>query len=252
MKKLLNILSFVALSFPLFAQEETPEIEDRKHYSEEGKSGLTRAQRKYFVTVGYGAGSANWFSKLIQSDLYDKDGSVLKSGNMDLRAKNRINPFNLEASAPVGRIRLGLGVCFEKNFLDKIVLQNGTLNNGGNSVVFDENFRVDKLYGLVEVPFKSTTEKEFSFNFMGTMGYFNYTGIQRFNFFGEAALAKMFFMGAGLLADYKIFPHTYAFVYPDLEFKYFRNNDNESPSIIIHRIFCYSISGGIRIDVSKE
>lgn len=207
--------------------------------------------KKYFVTASYGIGSATWYSDIKNSILYDKTGTVLKSGDLKFTAKNPCSIWNMQVSFPVGKVRLGMGISFEEFYLDRIVLKSGNAGDG-TFILFDESFRFDKFYATIEVPFVPETTKDYSFSFTGNLGYYNYTGIERFNFFGEEPLAKMYLANTGLLADYKLFSHTYIFINPNFEFKYFQNNRFESPSDINHKILTYSIAGGIRVDVSKD
>jgi len=209
------------------------------------------ALKKYFATVSYGVGSATWYSDIKNSILYDKSGTILKSGNLKFTAKNPSSAWNFQVSFPVRNIRLGMGISFEEFYLDKIILKSGNAGDG-NFILFDESFRFDKFYAAVEVPFAPESTKNYSFSATGNLGYYNYTGIERFNFFGEEPLARMYLANVGLLADYKIFKHTYFFINPNFEFKYFQNNRFESPSDINHKILTYSIAAGIRVDVSKE
>lgn len=207
--------------------------------------------KKYFVSASYGVGSATWYSDIKNSILYDKNGTILKSGDLKFSAKNPCSMWNYQVSFPVRNVRLGMGISFEEFFLDKIVLKSGNVGDG-TFILFDESFRFDKFYATVEVPFFPESTKDYSFSFTGNLGYYNYTGIERFNFFGEEPLARMYLANTGLLADYKIFSHAYVFINPNFEFKYFQNNRFESPSDINHKILTYSIAGGIRVDVSRE
>ena len=56
---------------------------------------------------------------------------------------------------------------------------------------------------------------------------------------------------AGFLFDYEVLDYTRIFIYPELEYKYFHNNLNESPATIQHNIFAFVLQFGIRADVSK-
>jgi hypothetical protein len=55
----------------------------------------------------------------------------------------------------------------------------------------------------------------------------------------------------GLLMDYEVLDNIRVFIHPELEYKYFHNNANESPSVIIHNIFTGILSFGVRFDMSK-
>lgn len=213
---------------------------------------LDRKFKKYFVGIAYGAGSANWFSNLGSTELYDNNGSVIRSGDMRFRAKNSTGILNLEVSAPVSKVRLGLGVSFENFYLDKLTVLSNTPGADGTIIIYDESFRFEKFYAQVEVPFKFDTDKSYSFGFKGHIGYFGFSGVKHFNFFGDEHEARTFFSNAGLVGDYRILAHTYFYINPSFEYKYFRNSPVEAPSEIVHNIISLSFVAGLRFDVSRE
>lgn len=209
-----------------------------------------RKHSKYFVALGFGTGMAYWNSSLGNTDLYDKNGGIIHSGDLNFKAKNSYESMNLDVQFPVGKMRMGLGIQFEHYFLDKLQIDNPF---GGKSyLLFDENFRFDKIYAQVEVPFNYSSDRIWTLNFKGSLGYFGLTGVSRQNFFGEEAVADTYYINLGVIADIKLYPHTYFFMHPNIEYKYFHNSRLENPSEIIHKIFSYGILAGIRIDVSKE
>lgn len=212
---------------------------------------LERKQEKYFVGLGYGIGNAYWSSSLDNSQLYDKYGAVIQSGYIRFKARNKTELIDLNVQFPIAKIRVGMGICFEEYYLDKLEI---TASPGADAMVilFDESFRFEKFYGQVEVPFWPESKSDFSLGFNGRIGYFGYSGVERLNFFGEEALAKTFFTNLGLVADYRVYPHVYIYLQPNFEFKYFKNSPVENPSIIRHNIVGYGATGGIRVDVSHE
>lgn len=213
---------------------------------------LDRKYKKYFVGVSYGVGTANWYSNLGSTELYDINGSVIRSGDMRFKAKNSTKALNLEVSAPVSRVRIGLGVSFENFYLDKLDIVSNTPGADGAVIVYDESFRFEKFYSQIEVPFSFTTTKPYSFGFKGNIGYFGFSGVKHFNFFGDEHQARTFFTNLGLVGDYKILTHSYFYINPSFEYKYFHNAMSEAPSEIVHNIFSFSIMAGIRFDVSRE
>lgn len=214
--------------------------------------GMNTKQKKYFIGAGYGISQCRWYSSITHSELYDKNGGVIKEGEVKFQIENKTTQLNLEVLMPVKKIRLGLGIAFEEFFLDKLTLEKANKGSLETQIVFDETFLVNKLFVQIEVPFKPETASSFSLNFNGRLGYFNFSGVNRINFFGEEPMAKTYFSSAGILADYKLYPHIYVFVFPHLEFKYFDNSRLETPSDIVHKIFSGVALGGLRIDMSKE
>jgi hypothetical protein len=212
---------------------------------------LERKQEKYFVGLGYGVGTAHWRSNLDNSQLYDKFGAVIQSGYIRFKAKNSTEFLDLTVQFPLAKIRLGMGINFEKYFLDKLEI---TASPGADAkvILFDESFRFEKFFGIIEVPFWPESKSDFSLSGNSRLGYFGYSGVERLNFFGEESLAKTYFGNLGFIADYRFYPHAYVFVNPSFEYKYFKNSPQENPSIIRHNIFSYMISAGVRVDVSRE
>jgi len=213
---------------------------------------MSTKQKKYFVAVSYGVGTARWNSTIKNTQLYDKTGTIIRDGVVKFKAKNSTAVINLEALAPVGKVRLGLGISFEEFYLNKLNITTQSSPVDKNILRFDESFRFNKIYAQVEVPFKYQNQSNGSINFNGHLGYYGYSGIDRINFFGEEAIAKTFFATAGLVFDYRVYPHFYFFAYPNIEYKYFDNSHMERPSDIIHNIFTGTLMGGIRVDLSKE
>ncbi len=212
-------------------------------------SKLDRKYAKYFVSFGAGRGVAYWNSTLGSTEIYDVSGNVAKSGDLKFKTKSPFDSYYLEVSMPVSRVRLGLGINFEYTYVDKLKILSPL---GDYYFVYPETFRYDKFYLTYEIPFNSENEKIWSVNVKGNLGYFGLSYVDHFNYFGEEALAKTWLFSTGLLADVKLYPHTYVFLNPGVEFKYFNNAKVENPSDIIHKIFGFSVTGGIRIDVSKE
>jgi hypothetical protein len=240
LRKTLFVVLFAACSYSAMAQATG-------YYQT-----LDRKYKKYFVGITYGVGTASWYSNLGNTELYDKNGSVIRSGDMRFKAKNSTDMLNLEVSAPVAKIRIGLGVSFENFYLDKLTISSNTPGADGAIIVYDESFRFEKFYLHVETPFKFDTDKPYSFGFKGHIGYFGFSGVKHFNFFGDEHEARTFFTNLGLVADYKILSHTYFYINPSCEYKYFRNSPAEAPSEIKHNIVSFSIVGGLRFDVSRE
>lgn len=212
---------------------------------------LERKQEKYFVGLAYGVGTARWNSNLDNSQLYDKYGAVVQSGYIRFKAKNSTEQYDLTVEFPLAKVRLGMGINFEKYYLDKLEI---TASPGADAKVmlFDESFRFEKFFGICEVPFWPESKSDFTLAAQGRLGYFGYSGVERLNFFGEEALAKTYFTNVGFVADYRFYPHAYVYIHPSFEYKYFKNSPVENPSIIRHNIFTGTIVAGIRFDVSRE
>ena len=209
-----------------------------------------RKLAKYFLGISYGPGTAWWHSSMSNSQIYDVNGGIVRSGNINFRAKNSTNTICVEGAVPVGRVRLGIGIDFDYYFLDKLKLT--TPNQPDEYVLYPESFRFDKFFASCEIPFNFDSEKAWSVNLRAHVGYFGFSYVDHFSFFGEEALAKTFFGTLGVLTDLKLYPHAYVFFFPKFEYKLYDNNNSENPVQIKHHIFELSCMFGIRIDVSKE
>lgn len=209
-------------------------------------------KEKYFVSLGYGLGTARWYSDLTSSAIYDKNGSVITSGDLKFKASNQAQQYDLNVMFPVENIRYGLGLSFETFFLDKLELKQAINTSSTQNLLFDESFRFDKMYGQIEYIFWPESKSMFSLSANMHAGYFSFSGVQRINFFGNDAIARSLFIAVSPLGDVRVYPHCYLFVQPMFEYKNFKSQALDAPGIIKHNILTYSIIGGLRIDVSKE
>ena len=203
------------------------------------------AEDKYFVAFSYGIGSANWNSKLGSSALYDTSGAELFAGDIKFKAKNTLRSLNFDVSAPVLDVRMGMGICFEEFYLEKIKINDV-------QYFFADKFRFEKLYAQIEIPIKKWSTANFSFNVKSQAGYYGYSFINHINLFGMENKASVLFMNSGFLADYKIYPHSYIFIHPVAEYKYFRSSSREMPSLVLHNIWSFAVQFGLRFDISRE
>lgn len=208
--------------------------------------------KKYFVGAGYGIGDAYWFSNMGSTELYDDKGEIIRSGDMRFNANNNTRILNLEIAAPVYKFRVGLGISFEDFYLDKLSIESNTATANGRVVIFSEKFRFERFYAHVELPFKYDTDKPYSFSMKANVGYFGVSEIDHIKFFGEEHSSRTFFTTLGFIADYKLYSHSYFFINPTFEYKYFGNSPLDSPSEINHNIITFSAIIGLRFDVSRE
>ncbi|OFY83335.1 MAG: hypothetical protein A3F72_20270 [Bacteroidetes bacterium RIFCSPLOWO2_12_FULL_35_15] len=236
MRKILSIIIICCTSSSLFAQY---------FYNRSGSE-----TKSFFINLGYGIGFSNWKSKLENTALYDQYGLAIKSGNLKFKTKTDLRCYDLNVLVPVADIMLGLGLNFEENTMDKIEILNPDPDAG--LIIFDQKFRFDKIYALVEVPFSKELRSNFSLAAQGQFGYYGYSGVDRENFFGVEKMSNTYFAGIGVLASYKVIPHVFVCVHPLFEYKYFDNNSIEKASKISHNIFSFMAIGSVRIDVSER
>lgn len=211
--------------------------------------------KKYYLSFSYGVGTTRWYSHFDDAPLYNIDGSIIKSGDLRMKSSNPSYFYNFSVCAPVMGVRLGAGICFEKFSMDKLSIISSSDTLGANIpnsyVLFTENFWFNKIYGMVQVPLKFCAGKPYSIDVEGCAGFYGYNGVKHINFFGDDQIARTFFINAGAVFDYDFIDYARLFIQPQIEYKYFHNNQNENPSVIVHNIFTLSIQAGVRLDVSK-
>lgn len=235
MKKVLYIF-FLFATYSASAQYEY-------RYSDRGNT-------RYMVTGGYGIGNSYWNSKIMNTVLYNKYGSPISTGNLKYKSKTFLKCYDLNVIIPVAEIMLGLGINFEENIMDMIYIRSPSPDAG--TFIYDQKFRLEKIYGLVEVPLQKHVIKNFILDVQARFGFYGYSGVDRENFFGQEPMANTYFIGLGPVANYRFIPHTYVYVMPSFEYKYFQSNSKERPVSIRHNMFSFIATAGIRFDVSRR
>ncbi|TAL58944.1 MAG: hypothetical protein EPN85_10360 [Bacteroidetes bacterium] len=208
----------------------------------------TKSSEKYFVALGYGFGTARWNSVFKSTEFYDKDGAVINMGDLKFSANSPTRNYDVNVMAPIGRIRFGLGIDFEFHYLAQLKIYT---KEGEDYLLFDEGLRFDKIYLQAEVPFAYDTDKKYSFSWNTKLGWFGYTNVKRFNFLGEKPFPTSLLASSGIVADYEVYPRVYAYVLPNLEYKFYDNSGLEAPVDIRHSVFSASILCGIRVDLGR-
>jgi hypothetical protein len=204
---------------------------------------------KYFIGGGYGVGTAHWKSVFKSTEFYDKDGSVINTGDLKFSANSPTQNYDVNVMAPVKKIRIGLGISFEFNYLSQLKIYT---KDGQDFLLFDEGLRFDKIYLQTEIPLKYDANRKYSLSWNMKLGWFGYTNIKRFNFLGDRPFPISFLGSSGIIADYEIYPKVYAFLLPNLEYKFYDNTHVESIVEIRHNVFAACLLGGIRIDLGPS
>ncbi len=235
MKKIISTLLFLIFCLAGFSQGG--------YFYRSDKSG-----DRYFVSLGYGMGTAHWSSVFKSTEFYDKDGSVINMGDLKFSANSPTRNYDVNVMAPIKHIRLGLGINFEFHYLAQLKIYT---KYGDDYLLFDEGLRFDKIYLQAEVPFKYDTDKKYSFSLNAKAGWFGYTNVKRFNFLGEKPFPISVLASIGLMMDHEIYPKVYAFLLPNFEFKFYDNTGLEAPVEIRHSVVSASVLGGLRVDLGK-
>ena len=234
----ISIFLFISITFAVPAQAQVSN----------GYFIKSKAGDKYFISLGYGRGTAHWNSQFKNTEFYNKDGSVINRGDFSFGANSPVNLYDVHVLAPVSKVRLGLGIDFEYHYLLQLKVYN---KDGSDNLLFDESMRFDKIYLDFECPFKYESKQRFSLNWNVRCGWFGYTNVKRFNFIGEKPFPIAIMINTGLTADFELFKQTYLFLAPQIEYKLYDNSRTEEPVQIVHKIYSMAVIGGIRYDLGK-
>ena len=213
--------------------------------------------KKYYVAASYGFGTTRWYSRFENTYLYNTDGSVLRSGDLKMKAVNPNYNYNFSVCFPVGNARLGAGISFEEFSMDKLMIislsdsATSAINIPNSYVLFTENFWFNKIYLMLQEPFQFSTGKPYELDFVLGGGFYGYDGLTHLNFFGDSQIARTLFVNTSFIFDYRVIKATRIFIQPMFEYKYFHNNGNEYPSVIIHNIFSATLNFGVRVNIAK-
>jgi len=201
------------------------------------------ANTKHFFGVGYSFAKTNWYSRTENFDLFNKAGQTLMEGDGTIRAKSNSQMVQMEVLAPVGKVRLGMGIGFEQYELYVLTLKNDHIDM---RVPFTELFRFDKCFGQMEIPLKIPSSEEVHMSINMKAGYYGFTRVSSLSLFGKKRSGKTIFGGIGFLTDLKLGRFTYLYLMPFLEYKYFKNSRQESPNHIYHNLISLSAQVGLR------
>jgi hypothetical protein len=231
MKKIHLLFLFVLLGFAATAQP----------------AGVKKNRDKQLVYFGHSWGSARWFSTLSQTSLYDRQGVVIETGSFGFKAASPFTAWDGGILFPFGKVRAGLGLSFEKHILSSI-----QINNSSAPLIFDESFRFDVLYAQVEVPLfpEARSSVSASVNLRG--GYFNFSGVQRVNLFGNDNASSNWFVSLAPEADYALWGNFFLYVQPHAGVKFFKSPAIDPGGTVKHTIVTYAINVGLRFDPSQE
>lgn len=217
-------------------------------YSQNGYYRPMERGEKYFVAVGYGVGTAHWNSVFKSTEFYDKDGAVIHSGNLKFSANSPTKNYDVNVMAPIKHIRVGLGIDFEFHYIAQLKVFT---KEGDEYMIFDEGLRFDKIYLQTEIPFKYNTDQRYSLSWSMKLGCFGYTNVKRFNFLGDKPFPLSILACSGVTIDYELYPKVYAYVLPNLEYKYYDNSGLEAPVDIRHGVLSVSVLAGLRVDLGR-
>jgi len=212
--------------------------------------------KKYYIGFSWGVGKSWWASHMDNAELYNINGGVLTSGDLKISANNPDYNYNFSVCFPVGLSRLGAGVSFERYSMDRLKVTSlsdtsAAINAPNSYVLFTENFWFNKIYAMYQRPFNFSIGKPCELDFVFAAGFYGFNGLRHLNFFGDNNMAKTLFCNVSLILDYEFIENFRLFVQPMAEYKFFRNNAQESPCIIVHNILNLTFNVGLRADIGK-
>lgn len=202
---------------------------------------------KQLVYFGHGWGSAKWFSELSQTSLYDRTGIVIETGSFKFKATTPYTSWDGGVLFPFGKVRAGLGLSFEKYVLSSIKLENSSA-----PIIFDESFRFDVIYGQFELPLFPEARSGVSAAVNLRVGYFNFSGVQRINLFGNDNQSSNWLVSLSPVADYCLLGNFFVYAQPQVGVKFFSSEAVDPGGTVKHTILSYSLQVGLRFDPSKE
>lgn len=208
---------------------------------------MKKNNEKYLVHIGHGWGTARWFSELSQTSLFDRQGIIIETGSFKFKSVNPISYWDGGILFPFGNVRAGIGLSFEKCILSTIQLENSSA-----PMIFDESFRFDLMYAQFEVPLFPESRSAISAAINMRAGYFNFSGVQRINLFGNDNRSSNWLVALSTEVDYCILGSFYVFVQPQGGCKFFSSQAVDPEGTVKHTILSYSLMVGLRFDPSQE
>lgn len=229
-----TILCIAISILPAFlAKAQWADAED--YFSKERKD-------RYFLTVGYGKGWSDWYSRTDGYALYDRSGTKVLSGDHRLSAVTSHRTYQVEVSAPVGKFRIGMGIEFDEFSLYELHVEDPAISDPISMI---DRFRFDKLHLLTEYPTLWLKGQRLHLDLFLKGGYYAFSKVSSFSLFDQGA-GKTFFAAAGGILAYQVIGGAHLYLRPSFGFRHFDNSGRSSEGAIFHDLFSYGLIGGLR------
>lgn len=231
MKTFLSIAVALFLSIPLEAQWADAEDYFSKDHT-----------KRNFITIGYGEGRTQWYSRTEGYKLYDQRGKKVLSGDHNLTAATDYQSYQIGVAAPVGRLRLGMGIEFDEFSIYQIHVEDPSVVEPVSMI---DNFRFDKVHLTLEYPTLWIPNSSIHLDLFLKGGYYAFSKINSFNLFGKGS-GKTFFASIGPILAVQAYKRAHVYFRPRLGYRHFNNSDQDSMGAIYHDLFSYGAMVGLR------
>ncbi len=231
MRAFFALLIAVLSSSPLHAQ--WADAED--YFSKDHK-------KRHFITVGYGQGRTKWYSRTEGYHLYDQRGKKVLSGDHSLSAATDYRSYQIGVTAPVGRVRLGMGIEFDEFSIYRIYVDDPSVVG---PVTMIDNFRFDKIHLTMEYPTLWIRDERIHLDLFLKAGYYAFSKINSLSLFGQGS-GKTFFASLGPILAIQAYKNAHLYLRPRLGYRHFDNSDQEARGAIYHELFSYGAMVGLR------
>lgn len=201
-------------------------------------------EHRHFITVGYGGGRTQWFSRTEGYDLYDERGKKVLSGDHELSAVTDHRSYQIGVTFPVKSFRLGMGIEFDEFSLYRIHVEDPSVVEPVSMI---DQFRFDKVHLTAEFPTRCFEESEFfEFDIFLKGGYYAFSKVNSFSLFGRSRSGRTYYGSTGGILAMKLYKRARFYIRPTFEYRHFDNSRKDMRGAIYHELISYGVSGGIR------
>lgn len=223
----------ISLLFGQIAQAQWADAED--YFSKE-------RQDRHFLTLGYGEGRTQWYSKTEGYALYDRMGKKVLSGDHRLSAVTDHQTYQIGVTAPVGKIRVGMGIEFDEFSIYQIHVKDPAIVDPVSMI---DRFRFDKIHLTAEYPTLWIRSERMHFDLFMKGGYYAFSKVSSFSLFNHGA-GKTFYGSMGGILAYQVYKKAHLYLRPSFVYRHFDNSDRTDRGSIYHDLFSYGVIGGLR------
>ena len=197
---------------------------------------------RYFITLGYGQGRTNWYSRTEGFSLYDRSGQMVLSGDHRLSAVTDHRTYQIGVTGPVGKFRLGMGIEFDEFSLYRIHVKDPAVQDPVSMV---DRFRFDKIHLTAEYPTLWLRSGRMHIDLFMKAGYYAFSKVNSLNLFAQGS-GKTFFGSLGGIYALRVYKDAHFYVRPTFGYRHFDNSDEPGEGAIYHELFSYGVMAGLR------
>ncbi len=197
---------------------------------------------RYFITLGYGQGRTNWYSRTEGYALYDRRGQKVLSGDHRLSAVTDHQTYQIGVTGPVGKFRLGMGIEFDEFSLYRMHVKDPAVVDPVSMI---DRFRFDKIHLTAEYPTLWLPKGDMHLDLFMKAGYYAFSKVSSFSLFNRGS-GTTFFGSLGGIFAVKVYKNAHFYLRPAFGYRHFDNSDKGSDGAIYHELFSYGLTGGLR------